>query len=107
MERTFEISGIKCDNCSYKDYSVKFEEYPSYINKPCPICSHNLLTQKDYDKCVKMYNIAEKLGKVSKVLRWINPFHYWRLVFGDKRKKVNMEIPWSKTNHLNNHEDII
>lgn len=46
-----EIKGIKCDNknCNYENDDVKFEEYPSYINKPCPVCGSNLLTQIDYD----------------------------------------------------------
>ena len=48
---TLQIGGIKCDNphCNYKDMSVKYEEYPDYLNKPCPICGWNLLTQQDYD----------------------------------------------------------
>lgn len=47
------VSGIKCDNpkCDYKDESVTYEQYPEYINKPCPTCGENLLTQEDYDFC--------------------------------------------------------
>lgn len=45
------IGGIKCDTmgCSYRDDSVKVEDYPSWLNKPCPKCTSNLLTQQDYD----------------------------------------------------------
>ena len=44
--------GIKCDNteCDYLDLSVKFEEYPNWIDKPCPKCGTNLLTQSQYDE---------------------------------------------------------
>lgn len=47
----FKVGGIKCDtpHCNYKDMSVKYEDYPDYIGKPCPICGSNLLTQADYD----------------------------------------------------------
>jgi hypothetical protein len=42
------IHGIKCDACDYKDESVKFEEYDQWVNKPCPTCGANLLTEADY-----------------------------------------------------------
>ena len=44
--------GIKCDNtkCDYIDLSVKFEEYPKWIDKPCPKCGTNLLTQEQYNE---------------------------------------------------------
>lgn len=34
------IQGIKCDNkdCDFKDMSVSYEDYPKWINKPCPKC---------------------------------------------------------------------
>ena len=45
------IYGIKCDNnlCDYYNKHVKCEDYINWINKPCPICGENLLTQSDYD----------------------------------------------------------
>jgi len=45
------IGGIKCDNkeCNFKDMSVQFEDYYKWLNKPCPKCGSNLLTQQDYD----------------------------------------------------------
>lgn len=43
--------GIKCDNpeCDYVDPNVSIEEYDEWLNKPCPKCGANLLTQADYD----------------------------------------------------------
>lgn len=54
MENVIEITGIKCDNaqCDYRDDSVKFDEYPQWVNKPCPECGENLLTQENYDACL-------------------------------------------------------
>ena len=49
------IGGIKCDNkeCDFNDMTVLFEDYANWLNKPCPKCGSNLLTQKDYD-CTKL-----------------------------------------------------
>ena len=59
------ISGIKCDNkeCSYRDDSVKFEDYGNWLNKPCPECGSNLLTESDYVAVLRMVKIVNKLNK--------------------------------------------
>ena len=43
--------GIKCDNskCDFVDQSVRIQDYDKWLNKPCPKCGSNLLTQADYD----------------------------------------------------------
>ena len=43
------ISGIQCDNqtCDYHDDDVKHSDYGSWLNKPCPKCGDNLLTEVD------------------------------------------------------------
>ncbi len=91
-----EISGIKCDtpHCNYRDDSVKFEDYNKWINRPCPICARNLLTQQDYERCNKMHRIV----KIITVLRWINPFFYiksaYRFITGKSNKYYNLEIKY-------------
>ena len=62
----FTVSGIKCDNpsCDYKDMGVKFEDYPDYINKPCPKCGSVLLTQEDHDKCLMFQQIADTINAI-------------------------------------------
>ena len=72
------LGGIKCDNpnCNYKDESVRSEEYYKWINKPCPICGHNLLTGKDYiafnksiDTINKINSFGHKLPKfIQKII---------------------------------------
>jgi hypothetical protein len=42
----FVISGINCDHCEYKNDAVMFEEYPDWLNKPCPDCGAILLTDQ-------------------------------------------------------------
>jgi hypothetical protein len=59
-----QISTIICDNteCDYKDDNVKVKDYKKWLNRPCPKCSQNLLTQYDYNNlllitgCIKMLN---------------------------------------------------
>jgi hypothetical protein len=42
--------GVKCDaeNCTYKDDTVSIHDYERYLNKPCPVCGANLLTEEDF-----------------------------------------------------------
>lgn len=59
------ISGIKCDNCSFRDNNVHFSEYPQWLNKPCPECGHNLLTNKDYNTCLKTLEAVKQANEFS------------------------------------------
>jgi hypothetical protein len=56
----FHCSGLKCDakGCDYRDMSVKFEDYPKWINRPCPKCGAPLLTQADYDTVAALHSMA-------------------------------------------------
>lgn len=47
------IDGIKCDNpvCDWSDKSVKSEaEMSLFLNKPCPKCGQNVLTDDDWER---------------------------------------------------------
>lgn len=61
---TIRISGIKCDNeaCDYMDAEVDRDNYPKYIDKPCPECGSNLLTKEDYDAVVELEGITTELN---------------------------------------------
>ena len=54
MKAKLEISGIKCDSCDYKDSSVQMSDYHNWLNKHCPICGTNLLTESDYEMINKL-----------------------------------------------------
>lgn len=58
------IKGIKCDTkkCNYEDSSVTFEDYPKWVNKPCPKCGGNLLSEADYLNCKLLISLTESLG---------------------------------------------
>jgi hypothetical protein len=87
-----KYSGLKCDCCDYRDDEVRFEDYEKYIDYPCPKCREPLLTKEDYQKCLRLINTVKFANEIDRVLRWINPFHYYRLIFGDKRKMYAIDI---------------
>lgn len=68
-EKNVEITGggIVCDNpdCDYKDVTVKMEDYPDWVNKPCPKCGENLLTQEDYDAVLQLTRLADFVNTLS------------------------------------------
>lgn len=61
-----EVKGIKCDNpsCDFIDMSVKFEDYEEWLNKPCPKCGSNLLTDKDYFTVRVLQQITKGLNEI-------------------------------------------
>lgn len=60
---TVKIGGIKCDFCTWFDMDVPYEKYPEYINKPCPYCGSNLLTEEDYVNCQTLVAYAEAMNE--------------------------------------------
>jgi hypothetical protein len=46
----FTESGLQCDNpkCDWKDETITFDNLKDWINKPCPLCGENVLTEEDY-----------------------------------------------------------
>jgi len=43
-----EQGGIQCDACDWKDDTpLSTKELEAYLNKPCPKCGENLLTEDD------------------------------------------------------------
>ena len=59
------ISGIKCDHCDYKDDDVNVDDYAEYVNKPCPECGANLLTEADYETVLMMIATVENLNALG------------------------------------------
>lgn len=63
------IKGIKCDNpdCDFRNDTIEFIKYKEWLNKPCPKCGANLLTQKDLNatrRLIKLSNLFNKLMKL-------------------------------------------
>ena len=62
-----DIHGLKCDKpgCNWNDMSVPYTDYEKSIDKPCPDCGSNLLTQSDYDQVLKMVQAVEMINMYS------------------------------------------
>jgi hypothetical protein len=74
-----DLGLIVCDNpnCNFKfdlnKSTIKLEEF---INRPCPNCGQNLLTQKDYDT----------IKKLNAIINFINKWFSWITIFIPKKK---------------------
>jgi len=68
------IYGLKCDKCTWRDDTITFDEYPQNIGRGCPECGTNLLTQKEYKACLRMYQFV----RIINALKWLSPFYYLR-----------------------------
>jgi len=87
-----KIKGIKCDNpdCDFKDDSVVFEDYKVWLDRPCPKCGANLLTEADL-KAVK------KLRRFVIIVNFIyKPF----LKFMDTTKRKSGEMEMNGTGEM-------
>lgn len=62
-EQNIEVitGGLKCDNpsCDWVDATVKDESLSDWINKPCPKCGENVLTERDYMNAKLLLAAAE------------------------------------------------
>jgi len=90
------ISGLKCDNCEWRNDTIQFEDYPANIGKPCPHCGNNLLTQQEFDHCLAMTKKVKKIERWLYYLRFLNPMFYLRLIFGDNRKEKTLTFEYPK-----------
>lgn len=61
-----EESGLKCDNCDWNDSTITFENYKEYLNKPCPKCGTNLLTEEDFKNAETLRLILNFINSLSK-----------------------------------------
>lgn len=61
-----KVGGIKCDNkeCDFKDMGVLYEDYPKWLNRPCPKCGSNLLTQQDFDTVKVLMDMTDIVNEV-------------------------------------------
>ena len=72
--------GIGCDNkfCDFVNSNVTVKGLNNWLNKPCPKCGENLLTEEDYNRSQKMldaYNISQQMTpeQQKEVLSKIDP----------------------------------
>lgn len=56
------IKGIKCDSCDFKDETVKIGDFDNWLDKPCPKCGANLLTQEDLESTKALVMLTNMLN---------------------------------------------
>lgn len=65
------VSGIKCDTrgCGWRDDEVRFEDYPQWVNRRCPRCGGNLLTEADMATCLRVKRSVDQINVLCN--RWL------------------------------------
>ena len=64
----YRVKGIKCNNpaCDYRNDTVRLEDWPEWLNKPCPKCGSNLLTLQDLIASVRLIATIHAVNLVMK-----------------------------------------
>ena len=59
--------GLKCDNvnCDYVNMDVEINDYKNWVNKPCPLCGSNLLTEQDFAAVLAIQSIVNNINKTK------------------------------------------
>lgn len=79
-----KISGLKCDKCDFKDDDIKMQDYIYWVNKPCPKCGSNLLTEQDFKSVQLLSKVVN--NPIVKFLDW-----FFGLFQKKKTFKVDMD----------------
>lgn len=81
-------SGLQCDNinCDWKDNTIMFNNYKDWLNKPCPKCGENVLTEEDYKNTLSFYSIIDKINLLSE--EQLNELH----INTDSNEMVSMIV---------------
>lgn len=60
------LGGLKCDKpgCGYRNEDIPVKEYPEWINKPCPLCGSNLLTEADYKSFMRVLSVINFINSL-------------------------------------------
>ncbi len=70
MTENVEIisGGLKCDNpkCDWRDDTIAVDTYAQWVDKPCPKCGENLLTEEDYRNAQTLLSVAHLMNSMTK-----------------------------------------
>lgn len=102
-----DMGGIKCDNpnCNYRDDSVKPEDYPKWVNKACPICGSNLLTEADYKAFMKTINTVNRINRIYyKLPKFLK--NYFEKDSDKTKKEMSWSVNFDGTGTVKHHVDI-
>ncbi len=67
MNIEYEDTGLKCDNpnCDWTDTTISLNELSNYINKPCPKCGENVLTEEDYNNAMALEGMINVINSMT------------------------------------------
>lgn len=69
MDKNVELieGGLVCDNknCDWQDMLISFSEYKEWLNKPCPKCGENVLTEQDLQNAEAMHLAVSLLNNMT------------------------------------------
>ena len=70
MENNIELTnngGLKCDNpsCDWEDTTIKMEDYGEWVNKPCPKCGENVLSEGDYTMTQALHSAVDFINSLG------------------------------------------
>lgn len=90
---------IQCDNprCDYKvknETGNPNEDIKGYLNKPCPKCGENLLTEQDYIQSLQL----------MKVINWLNKWFSWLTIFSSKKSQQKVMVHVHKGVNIENKQ---
>lgn len=88
------VSGVKCDTdgCDYRDDSVQLKDYEQWINKPCPKCQANLLTEADYQTIQTVLEVTAEINDLGPEL-----LATFGLDDSDERVRLQLEMDGTGT----------
>jgi len=60
-------TGLVCDNpnCDWKDETITFDIYHEWLNKPCPKCGENVLTEEDFLNAENLHSTINFINSLS------------------------------------------
>ncbi len=60
------VTTIKCDYCDWvNDLPIPEDGVVSWVNRPCPQCGKNLLTETDFGEHIKFLKFIKFLKKIK------------------------------------------
>ena len=94
MKNGIHVQGIKCDtpDCNFEDPTVELENYKNWLNKPCPHCGANLLTQEDMNAVKAMIVLIDALNEAGIVPETAEDMHTYKVEMDGSGKLDLKEI---------------
>jgi hypothetical protein len=61
----YELNGLRCDECDWKDETIPLDDYEKWLDKPCPKCGAIVLTHEQLGYLYMMIEIADVMNELD------------------------------------------